>query len=431
MSLPKDLLDQLLTGYLDDALSVDERARVDQLLKSDPAVADELEQLRELRGSLKAVAKADAKVKLDAGFADRVLVAAVARARSEGLPDDHPLIRLAEQPSTTPAPQPTSTTYWRNVGLLVGLAASIAIAVITLRPQSNDILGIAAVEVDPGVPDRIAEDSAVAGDPFDSSNAAPQMIASADSSNSQSASQSAVTNSPATTSLQQPSATDAVAAQESLIQEPLIQEPLIHKPAPTEALADRGNRSATPAGSSVVDESTVKVGDQDVSVSLGAIIVLDVRRSDAGREANAVEAALANASIETSKKDVTDEIVGFVNENVDAEASGDDVSLIYLNVSAKKFDRFYAQLWNDRQGIESVQMKMVMDAPLMKWVDAIRPDPTAVRHSGEATYELFGAGSVVDQLEQIEYPPMRDRSEKFEPSSLGPDIQSEVLVLVR
>ena len=100
MSLPKEILEQLLSGYLDDALSADERARVERLIETDADAASQLEQLRDLRQALKEVSRADAGFKLPAGFADRVLDASVAAAASEGLSEDHPLVRLAEQPTS-------------------------------------------------------------------------------------------------------------------------------------------------------------------------------------------------------------------------------------------------------------------------------------------------------------------------------------------
>ena len=73
MSIPQVLMDQLLTGYLDDVLSGDERDRVEKLLKTNPSVAEELAQLQSLRTALQAVLLADSDIRLDAGFADRVI----------------------------------------------------------------------------------------------------------------------------------------------------------------------------------------------------------------------------------------------------------------------------------------------------------------------------------------------------------------------
>ena len=59
MSLPRELLDQLLSGYLDDSLSADERARVEQLLQSDDEIVKELEaRMKELDAEITANARA-------------------------------------------------------------------------------------------------------------------------------------------------------------------------------------------------------------------------------------------------------------------------------------------------------------------------------------------------------------------------------------
>ena len=139
MSLPQVLLDQLLTGYLDDVLSTDERKRVETLLKTDASVAEELAQLQELRTALKAVSLADSDVRLDAGFADRVIDEAVARARVEGVSEDHPLMRVWDQPSSSLSP--ANSSAWRMAAVMVGLAASIALAVMLLRPKDKESQG--------------------------------------------------------------------------------------------------------------------------------------------------------------------------------------------------------------------------------------------------------------------------------------------------
>ena len=47
MSLPPALIDQLLTGYLDEVLSADELARVETLLETEPSIAEELAKLQD------------------------------------------------------------------------------------------------------------------------------------------------------------------------------------------------------------------------------------------------------------------------------------------------------------------------------------------------------------------------------------------------
>src|SRR6056297_2260617 len=99
MSAPNESLDQLLSGYLDDALSDDQRRRVEDRLRTDPEAASELESLRSLRATLRALSERDVPPSLGPEFAERVLESAVARARVEGLAEYHPLVRLSEQPT--------------------------------------------------------------------------------------------------------------------------------------------------------------------------------------------------------------------------------------------------------------------------------------------------------------------------------------------
>lgn len=81
MSLPRELLDQLLSGYLDGALSDDERDRVEQLLRNDPEVAREFQELTQLGGTLREIYRVDQRRQLKPGFADRVLKATVDQAQ--------------------------------------------------------------------------------------------------------------------------------------------------------------------------------------------------------------------------------------------------------------------------------------------------------------------------------------------------------------
>ena len=128
MSLPPAIIDQLLTGYLDEVLTADELAQVEKLLQNEPAVAEELAKLQELRLALKSIALADDDIRLDAGFAERVVDEAVLRARAEGLADEHPLLQLEEEGKSNVKPVATVPT-WRVAAVMVGLAASIALHV--------------------------------------------------------------------------------------------------------------------------------------------------------------------------------------------------------------------------------------------------------------------------------------------------------------
>jgi hypothetical protein len=69
-------------------------------------------------------------------------------------------------------------------------------------------------------------------------------------------------------------------------------------------------------------------------------------------------------------------------------------------------------------------------------VDAIRPDPTTVRHD-DAAIQLFSDGGVIDEfkshLGQLDFRTPKDRmASKVKLSqNTGPDITAQILVLVR
>lgn len=422
MSLPKELLDQLLTGYLDDALTADERVRVDQLLESNSEIADELEQLRDLRQSLQVLSKVDSDIKLDRGFADRVLGAAVARAREEGLADDHPLIHLAEQPSTSPAVTAPRSSSWRTAAILVGLAASIVIAVFVLRPQTEPDHGMIAksdtTPVNPQdiplVPDEAPENSIVEPEPMLAENGSPAL--------------DKVASSEATPPVERANDGDArsVDAGPSLDSDSraATQDSIVAVDVPP-MTTEREAAVTTPS------DSMANLG----AAKLGAILVVDVRRTEAGRADDAVARAMNAAEIApASRKEVTGQIAGFVADNVDDDDAAEDASVLYLQLPGKQFDLFYQQLWADEEGIESVRMTIAMGVPLMQLVDSVRPDPTTVVHEA-AAYELFSQSGAVDQLvselDELPFPAANRSGAATSLLGSGPDVQAQVLVLVR
>lgn len=114
--------EQLFSAYLDDELTRDERARVEQLLQHDPSSREMLESLAAIRADLRGLPR----WRLDADFASRVLaVAAHGRQEADaeqGLPKKQIPVRV--------------TTYvkWRTWGYLaIGLGASLLL-ILFLRP---------------------------------------------------------------------------------------------------------------------------------------------------------------------------------------------------------------------------------------------------------------------------------------------------------
>ena len=405
MSLPKELLDQLLSGYLDDALTADERIRVEQLLQSDSEVANELEQLRALRQSLQALSRVDSDIRLEQGFADRVLGAAVARAQEEGLADDHPLVRLAEQPSTaTPS---SSRSSWRVAATMVALAASIVIAVFMLRPSN---------EPDPG----LVVQSETALEPIDVVDVpeVPEVESSLDIQDDlgpmlAESTPAAIDNSPAPqTTTNNPS--------------PVVDS---SQTGPVDSVASADAAPSTPS-IPVPNEPALNIPMSQ----LGAILVVEVTRTEKGRENGVVANAMKYAKIEAADpKDVTDQIAGIVSGQVEEKL--DDATVLFLQLPGKKFDLFYQRLWADEAGVAAIRMMIAMDPPLLEVADAVKVklDPTQVRHD-EASVELMNSPVVEHLAHELSQLPFRDvpRGTEFQGApGTGPDVQAQVLVVVR
>lgn len=423
MSLPQELLDQLLSGYLDEALTVDERARVEQLLESDSEVRRQLQELRELRQSLQVLARLDVDVKLEQGFADRVLGAAVARAREEGLADDHPLVRLAEQPIHSRSRPAFDRPAWRVTAAMIGLAASIAIAIFLMRSDPNQDPSFVASN-----PDGVQQNREVV---------APEQESSLDGLPSESESMLAEVERPVL---------DQVASSQTTSDpnRPVVGPPESTDGSAVAATGDTNNGVSEIPRSDAIVANERKGNENPGAAVAGPILVLDVKRSESGRTSGAVKAAMLGAGVApASRKEVGEQIVGFVAKEVDQEVA--DASVLFLQLPGKQFDLFYRELWADQEGIESVRMTIAMDAPLAKLVNSVQADPTdptKVQHDA-TSFELFSKEGLVDQLAQriSELPfPKLDRSGPgatgtgvagLGNAASGPDVPAQVLLLVR
>lgn len=403
MSLPKDLLDQLLSGYLDDALSADERERVERLLQSDPLVAEELQQLRALQHSLRALARADAAGrKLGPAFADRVLDAAVARARAEGLADDHPLIRLAEQPASRPVT--VSPRPWRVAALLVGLAASIALAVIALRPETN-----------PPQANSMLAGTSPAMDPLD---LAPERMQVGELGVREQGALAAVPGTAASDVAQAESAAPQV--------EPIAPAPL--QPAPPAPPAS--SIAVAPPSMDVIGEppspATINAPGQ-----LAVLMVFRVRTTSAGEASGAVEQAMRLAAIEpATKTPISEVLAGSVPAS--QPPGGEQAKVLYLQAPLKQLDKFHLQLLADEEGIESVEMSLLSGRPTMQVMEALDIDPTSIRHSSLELVSNNGAvEQLTNQLTQLPFAPLSAPMPLAASSaSQGPDVMGQILVLV-
>ena len=420
MSLPSELREQLLSGYLDDALTVDERTRADELLASDADFAAELNELREIRATLQMIGDAGSDAKLADGFADRVLDAAVARAQSEGLGEDHPLLRLAEQPSLASRRRAFD---WRIPASVVTLAASIAVAIVVFN--RDDEPNRVAQENDPVVvpnPDNVTETTdpsmlavepnvQVPGNADDATDVEvgdPQLDGSTD--NGMVADGRQDSNVPNMI----PEATDT----------PDVVPPV--QPSQDDAIAATDTKDPAARIGELSPENQLLLGGSPV-------MVYSVQVSEIGKLNKAVESAMAKAQIgATRQKKVSDDIAGFVAKPIVDPEKVANARVLYLQAPLKSLDRFYLNLLADEEGIAKVGIGIAFNTPIERVTDMLRVDPTWVKHEGRVL-ELVSSTPVVTQLaselDQLQFNYKREAS-MMKIQDDGPDEMGQVLVLI-
>ncbi|HLA85352.1 MAG TPA: zf-HC2 domain-containing protein [Thermoguttaceae bacterium] len=124
------LHDEWLSAYLDDELSAEERARVEQWLTDDPAARRRLDELRAVGASLKSLPA----YRLDEDLSDRVLRAAERRILAEPTaPTDVP------RPAEPLAPRGIARRLLNPRGLAwAGLAAAVALLLYVMPFEPSD-----------------------------------------------------------------------------------------------------------------------------------------------------------------------------------------------------------------------------------------------------------------------------------------------------
>lgn len=423
MALPREILDQLLSGYLDDALSADERARVERILETDAEAARELEELREIRTSLKGLAKVDSGVKLPEGFADRVLDAAVATAKSEGLGEDHPLVKLAEQPSMATSSRGHGTIQWRAASVLVALAASIVIAVFVMLPDNPPVVPgggeIAAVD-----PDQAPVEGT---DPV------------------------AVPDETAIAVVEQPKIDQDSVAQNNdpVAEKDPIENVAMVDPTPTvgpevdPVPAVDPTQTVDPVAPKGNENNALVSNDPRAAKQVLAVLALDVRRTEAGRSIDAIGEAMKAAKLDaTSEKDVSEEMVKIALKASDAGET-DGVKVLFLQAPAKRLDLFINRLVSDQLNIESAQFTIVDNVNVVNAANAfLKVEPTRIKSiSWELASNDGFVGALASEIGQSTFAPIDAASAAVGLSSAaaamggavseGEDELSELFLLVR
>ena len=131
----------------------------------------------------------------------------------------------------------------------------------------------------------------------------------------------------------------------------------------------------------------------------------------------------------SSQKKISEEVVGVI-ENPSLQKS-QGAAVVYLQAPAKDLDRLYLGLIADRVGVKSVGMSLAMNAPVMRAVNAVRQDPTAVRHESSSLRLLSDDESIAqltNTLLNLEFIGMRNGATV---PSAGGDEMAEILLLVK
>ncbi len=416
MSEPNEILDSLLSGYLDDALTPDERSRVEQWLSTDADVRRELDSMRDLRLILQSIDRTDrarAKHSIANGFSERVIDAAIERARGEGVAEEHPLLRTTEAPSYR---REYSSRGRRVAVALVALAASGLIGAVMIGPSWM------AGDAEP-----IAQQTRISDEPVVSLDQ-PSVIIDPDPS------------------VAEP-LHNAIAASDGVVPQASVSDVANIDPANIEvANIDPANMSGPKSTSNVASASDA-VTPATVSTHSGgplmSVLVLDVRRTEMGRGVNPIRKALQTASIVATDQQPVDEgIVSSITAAVRSletakslapqtdEISG---SVMYIESSAKRIDRFISALIADREGVESVGMNLAMDAPTSNIVRSI-PSVNAMEVRDSQIVEFTGelSGTSQDLARHLGSQRFMPWSSDAAPTSLnGPDFLIRIFVLVR
>ena len=432
MALPEELLDELLSGHLDGALSGDERARVEQMLSDDPAISQRLEGLKRQREAYRQALLATPK--LPDGFADQVVQAAIDRAEAEELRSDHPL-RLAASGSFV-APRCDQTfSKPRLVAMVAGLAASVLFIGLAVKEfsgsaptQPEDPLLVTLPQPNVDQPESINPEGPMV--PMTD----PMVVPTGDAIAANVAPREDTAAKPAADLL------DGPRPQPSPMMQPESTEPM---------LADANSATRTP---SVEDAPATSGADTPETAPLVALrplnmlMVVEIKQSEAGRQTGAFDQALAEIQIAASDERQVDEALArAVAPQADADASADQSPrALLLESPATKLDRLVMRLVSDRDGIEAVGFSAIsvqLDAPLLRSIESVRTvDPTKIRHQGQIVPIVSDADEVFDawvqQLADRPFIPVRGEQEaqlisSQPPSESGPDPMANILFLVR
>lgn len=421
MALPEEILDELLSAHLDDALSGDERARVEQMLSDDPAISQRFEQLQRNREAFRQAVFASPK--LPDGFADTIVQAAIKQAQSDQMSADHPL-QLAAHNSRVrrQAAEHSNGSFSkpRLVAIVSGLAASALFVGFLVQKYSGDQ---SDHQIAQSPVQRPIEESVAVVEPT-------EPVTKPDS--------------PEIAPLVNPATRVAVAPSPPNDAEAIVTDVPNVEPEATQPMLAESDNSVKPpkAGDAAPPESTPKLV---LAAPLNTLLVIAVTQTETGRNNDAFDQALAKVQIAVSEERlIDDKLARAVTKESDGKnLNGPTQRVVLLEAPAKQLDLLVNRLVADRDGFTSVGFSLIsaeFDAPLMNSVNGVRTvDPTKIRHEGNSfpivsqSEDVFGAWS--GQLGDRGFAPMQTpedaKNVSFMVPKTGPDQMANILFLIR
>ncbi|MCC9604025.1 hypothetical protein LOC67_26020 [Stieleria sp. JC731] len=376
MALPDDLLDELLSAYLDGAASSDECARAEQLIESDSAVAERFESMVDQRSQLRALASQNSQTsyQLPDNFADLVVASAIERVKAEGGDPSHPLMIADRTPVAILKKQNGFSP--RTLGVAIAaLAASLLVAAFLMRQPGTDPTDLIADNqadisvVDPTVvPDE--QNQGAIGEGITS-----PMLA-ADKSTEDKVDVDEELQEPGDSMLadvETPSVDGGTTGSNMNREEGMTGEPSVGDVAVADA--------------NVTEATETKVEAPAVVRPLSMLLVVQVRQTESGRANNAFDVVTSSLKFELAEsRPIDDQLAAAVERDVEGGNLESEQKVLLLESPAKKLDQLINALAMNRAGIESVSFSLLHaqhDAPILKAVNAVRlPDPTKIRHEG-------------------------------------------------
>ncbi len=374
----------LLSAALDGALDTSEQKHFEQLLQTDPALAQEWEELQSLRRDLKSSLSQLRRQQPAPDLAARIVATAFAADRSGATVGStgsrsSSVVPVSVVPSPATTPEPSRPWYreTRLVGALA-LAASLMLMVTWLTSSDSDT-------PDPNLPTapQLLADANLNQDPAADPSVADPSAARIDQEPA-----TATNNSLASRAERSP-ASDSVT--------PVFDQEADQDSAMPPALAVRdsvppqaGESSSAPGVMASDAIASADTASPDVAspdrAPLQVLLVFSVQVTEQGREQLALQNALRTSGIRLGTDTlVSDQVVGQLRQSqviTDGEADADAAKLFYIEGSAKKIDRLISEMLNQPAMFASVSMSLATEPPLLASVSELPVnDPTKVRSS--------------------------------------------------